>query len=358
MEVKMSLQNPAFEKLAAGVVVHLNFNNWMQHFYDYLLRHKSKKFFYSQPILIFNFDHSMIWQNYINGFSGYLKLEKSLSGNSIEAYIRDIRKLVQFFELTHKNISPDQVKLQDLKEFIQWINGFGISAKSQARAISGIKSFYKYLILEDIISQNPAELLESPKFGRKLPDTLTIEDINQLIKAIDLSKPEGTRNKAMLETLYGCGLRVSELVNIKISNLFFNDGFIKVLGKGNKERLVPIGNLAMNTITIYLQNIRNHYKVNKNSSDILFLNKRGNALSRVMVFYIIKDLAQITGLHKKISPHTFRHSFATHLIEGGADLRAVQEMLGHESITTTEIYTHLDREFLRETILSFHPRSK
>ncbi len=300
----------------------------------------------------------MIWQNYINGFSSYLKLEKSLSVNTIEAYIRDIRKLLQFFELNNTDIPPDKVTLKDLKEFIQWLNGFGISVKSQARTISGIKAFYKYLILEDIIRSNPAELLESPRFGRKLPDTLTVRDINRLILAIDLSKPEGTRNKAMLETLYGCGLRVSELVNLKISNLYFKDGFIKVLGKGNKERLVPIGNLAMNSINIYLENIRNQNKVGKNSTDILFLNNRGNALSRVMVFYIIKSLVEITGLRKKISPHTFRHSFATHLIEGGADLRAVQEMLGHESITTTEIYTHLDREFLRETILSFHPRSK
>jgi integrase/recombinase XerD len=300
----------------------------------------------------------MIWQNYIRGFIGYLKLEKSLSVNSIDAYAHDIRKLLQFFEVTNKNIPPENVTTEDLKEFIHWINGFGISAKSQARIISGIKAFYKYLIQEDIIKQNPAELLESPKIGRDLPDTLSVLEINKLISAIDLSKPEGTRNKAMLETLYGCGLRVSELINLKISNLYFNDGFIKITGKGNKERLVPIGQVAMNCIHLYLENNRYRIEVNKDSSDILFLNNRGGALSRVMIFLIIKNLANVTGLKKKISPHTFRHSFATHLIEGGADLRAVQEMLGHESITTTEIYTHLDREYLREAILSYHPRSK
>jgi len=300
----------------------------------------------------------MIWQNYINGFKGYLKLEKSLANNSIEAYCRDIDKFSQYLELSQKNISPEQVTLSDLKEFIHWINVIGLSAKSQARLISGIKAFFKYLVLEDIIRQNPAELLESPKVGRKLPDTLSIEEINNIISAIDLSKPEGTRNKAILETLYGCGLRVSEVINLRISNLYFAEGFIKIKGKGNKERLVPIGNAAIKYINIYLEKIRSHIEVKKESSDIVFLNKRGKGLSRVMIFLIIKYLANQIGLKKTISPHTFRHSFATHLIEGGADLRAVQEMLGHESITTTEIYTHLDRDYLRETILSFHPRSK
>ena len=300
----------------------------------------------------------MIWQNYINGFKGYLKLEKSLANNSIEAYSRDIDKFSQYLELSQKNISPQQVTLTDLKEFIHWINDLGLSAKSQARLISGIKAFFKYLVLEDIIRQNPAELLESPKVGRKLPDTLSVEEINKIINAIDLSKPEGTRNKAILETLYGCGLRVSEVINLKISNLYFTEGFIKIKGKGNKERLVPIGNSAIKYINIYLEKIRSHIEVKKESSDIVFLNKRGKGLSRVMIFLIIKYLANQIGLKKTISPHTFRHSFATHLIEGGADLRAVQEMLGHESITTTEIYTHLDRDYLRETILSFHPRSK
>ncbi|MCD4684124.1 MAG: site-specific tyrosine recombinase XerD [Bacteroidales bacterium] len=300
----------------------------------------------------------MKWQNYINGFKEYLRLEKALSANSVDAYIHDIEKFVQYLQTANKEISPDQVKLKDLKDFLLWINSFGLSAKTQARNISGIKAFYKYLILEDLILQNPAELLESPKTGRKLPDTLSLEEINKLIDAIDLSKPEGIRNKAILETLYSCGLRVSELINLKISNLFFNDGFIKITGKGDKERLVPIGKIAIKHIKIYLETIRAFMDVKKESSDILFLNKRGNKLSRVMIFIITKDLAEKAGINKTISPHTFRHSFATHLIERGADLRAVQEMLGHESITTTEIYTHLDREYLRASILQFHPRSE
>lgn len=300
----------------------------------------------------------MNWQIYIKGFSDYLRLEKSLSGNSIEAYVRDTRKLGDYFDLIQKDISPEKVTLDDLKGFLKWLNGFGISATSQMRIISGIKAFYKYLIIEDIIRYNPAELLESPRTGRKLPDTLSIAEVNKLIDAIDLSKPEGTRNKAILETLYGCGLRVSELVNLKISNLYFNEGFIKITGKGDKERLVPIGSSAIKFINLYIHEVRKDINVAHNFSDIVFLNNRGKALSRVMVFIIIKNLAEAIGLKKSISPHTFRHSFATHLIEGGADLRAVQEMLGHESITTTEIYTHLDREYLRETIISFHPRSK
>jgi integrase/recombinase XerD len=300
----------------------------------------------------------MIWQNYIIGFKGYLKLEKSLSDNSIDAYIHDIEKLAQFFLISKKRIPPENVTLNDLKEFIYWINDLGLSAKSQARIISGLKSFYRYLILEDIICKNPAELLESPKIGRKLPDILSIKDIDKIIGAIDISKPEGMRNKAMIETLYSCGLRVSELVNLKISNLYFNDGFLKITGKGNKERLVPIGNIAIKFIKIYLDEYRKTIDIKKGCSDILFLNNRGQGISRVMVFLIIKELAKKTGIKKSISPHTFRHSFATHLIEGGADLRAVQEMLGHESITTTEIYTHLDRDYLRETILLFHPRLK
>ncbi len=300
----------------------------------------------------------MKWQNYINGFKEYLRLEKALSANSVDAYIHDIEKFVQFLQTTNKEISPDQVKLKDLKDFLLWINSFGLSAKTQARIISGIKAFYKYLILEDLIRQNPAELLESPKTGRKLPDTLSLKEINKLIDTIDLSKPEGIRNKAILETLYSCGLRVSELINLKISNLYFNDGFIKITGKGDKERLVPIGKTAIKHIKIYLETIRAFMDVKKESSDILFLNKRGNRLTRVMIFIITKDLAERAGINKTISPHTFRHSFATHLIERGADLRAVQEMLGHESITTTEIYTHLDREYLRASILQFHPRSE
>ncbi len=300
----------------------------------------------------------MTWENYIKGFKAYLKLEKSLSDNSVNAYLHDIESLVSFFEIKNNIIQPEKVTQSDLQEFIKYVNEIGLSATSQARMISGLKAFFKYLLLEDTITQSPAELLEAPKTGRKLPDTLSIEEINELIAAIDLSKPEGTRNKAMLETLYGCGLRVSELINLKISNIYFNEGFIKVTGKGNKERLVPIGNVALKNIKIYLENIRNHQEIKKGFTDILFLNRRGAQLSRVMVFLIIKDLAERIGLKKTISPHTFRHSFATHLIEGGADLRAVQEMLGHESITTTEIYTHLDREYLRDAILSFHPRVK
>jgi integrase/recombinase XerD len=298
----------------------------------------------------------MTWENYIKGFKAYLKLEKSLSNNSISAYLQDINKLVQFFELNEDIIPPEKVKLSDLQTFIQWINKLGLAATSQARIISGLKAFFKYMLLEDAIKQSPAELLEAPKTGRKLPDTLSVDEINKLIDAIDLSKPESTRNKTMLETLYGCGLRVSELINLKISNIYFNDGFIKVTGKGDKERLVPIGNVALKNINIYLEYVRSRQNIKKEFTDILFLNRRGGRLSRVMVFLIIKELAERIGLKKTISPHTFRHSFATHLIEGGADLRAVQEMLGHESITTTEIYTHLDREYLRDAILSFHPR--
>jgi len=297
------------------------------------------------------------WKIYIQGFKSYLTLEKSLSGNSIEAYEHDVYKLVQFLEAQKYSLSPKEIELKHLQEFLKWVNELGMSATTQARVISGIKSFYKYLLLENELNNDPTTLLEAPKLGRKLPDTLNIEEINKLIDAIDLSLPEGQRNKAMLETLYSCGLRVSELVNLKISNLFFEDEFIKVTGKGDKERLVPIGSVAIKQISIYRNEVRNHMPIKKEAEDVLFLNRRGGKLSRVMVFTIIKNLAIKIGLKKSISPHTFRHSFATHLIEGGADLRAVQEMLGHESITTTEIYTHLDRAFLRDAIIRFHPRS-
>lgn len=300
----------------------------------------------------------MLWQNYIKGFNNFLRLEKGLSNNSIEAYVSDINKFLQYQEAINLEIAPDKVSLRNLQDFIRWINELGLSAKTQTRIISGLKSFYKYLVLENIVQHNPAELLESPKLGRKLPDTLSIEEINRLIDIIDLSTPEGTRNKAMIETLYSCGLRVSELINLQISNLYFKEGFIKVTGKGNKERLVPIGSTAIKNIKLYIENIRNHLTINNEYADILFLNRRGKKLTRVMVFIIVKDLAEKIGLKKSISPHTFRHSFATHLVDGGADLRAVQEMLGHESITTTEIYTHLDREYLRSAILQFHPRSE
>ncbi len=299
----------------------------------------------------------MNWDTYINGFKTYLQFEKSLSPNSIEAYINDVQKFVQYLNSLNLKLSPLKIDIKHLQNFIKWINELEMSACTQSRVISGIKAFYKYLLLENLISKNPTELLESPKIGRKLPDTLSVYEIDQLIGAIDLSKPEGERNKAILETLYGCGLRVSELTNLKISNLFFNDDFIKIVGKGNKERLVPIGSVAVKQINIYLKQVRIHINIKKGNEDIVFLNRRGSKLSRNMIFIIIKNLAKKTGLKKNISPHTFRHSFATHLIEGGADLRAVQEMLGHESITTTEIYTHLDREFLRDTIIQFHPRA-
>jgi len=298
-----------------------------------------------------------MWQSYINGFKAFLKLEKSLSHNSVEAYLHDIQKLIQYFEFKQLQLSPEKVDLHLLQDFLKWVNELGMSARTQARVISGIKAFYKYLILENSIKVDPTELLESPKLGRKLPDTLSVEEIDRLISALDLSKPEGQRNKAMLETLYSSGLRVSELINLRISKLYFKEGFIRILGKGDKERIVPIGSIAVKYIKIYLEDIRVHVKVKKDNEDILFLNRRGSKLSRNMVFMIIKDLALKINLNKKISPHTFRHSFATHLIEGGADLRAVQEMLGHESITTTEIYLHMDREYLRDTIMQFHPRA-
>jgi integrase/recombinase XerD len=297
------------------------------------------------------------WKVYIQGFKSFLQLEKSLSKNSVEAYLHDVDLLVRFLELKKHNVSPKELELNHFQDFLKWINEIGMSAHSQARIISGIKSFYKYLLLENVLNHNPTELIEAPKLGRKLPDTLSLDEINKIIEAIDLSTPEGQRNKAILETLYSCGLRVSELVNLKISNLYFNDEFIKVVGKGDKERLVPIGSVAIKQINIYKNEIRSHINVKKEHEDVLFLNRRGAKLSRVMVFTIIKQLAFKIGLKKHISPHTFRHSFATHLIEGGADLRAVQEMLGHESITTTEIYTHLDRDYLRQAIIQFHPRS-
>jgi integrase/recombinase XerD len=297
------------------------------------------------------------WQVHITGFESYLKLERSLSPHSVEAYLRDIEKLNQFLSFQSLQLKPDQVDLPVLQNFVKWVSELGMSASSQARVISGIRAFYKYLLMEDVLKTDPTQLLNAPRQARKLPDVLTIEDINIIIGAIDLSRPEGQRNKAILETLYSCGLRVSELVNLRISNLFFKDGFVKVIGKGDKERLVPVGSIAVKQIGIYRDKIRCMIKPLKGFEDVLFLNRRGGRLSRVMVFTIIKQLAHKTDLKKHISPHTFRHSFATHLIEGGADLRAIQEMLGHASITTTEIYTHLDREFLRDAILQFHPRS-
>jgi integrase/recombinase XerD len=279
------------------------------------------------------------WQSYLKGYRSWLQLEKSLSHNSMEAYLHDVEKLLQFF--AHKKLerTPENVTYEDLTEFIRWINELGMTATSQARIISGLKSFYKYLLIEDVLKKPPTELLEAPKTIRHLPDVLAVSEIDLLIAAIDLSKPEGMRNKAILETMFSCGLRVSETVNLQISHIFFDDEFVKVTGKGDKERLVPIGQSAIKAIRLYKDNVRNHLEIKAGNSDILFLNRRGSKMSRGMIFYIIKELAKNIGLKKNISPHTFRHSFATALVEGGADLRAVQQMLGHESITTTEIYT-------------------
>ncbi len=299
-----------------------------------------------------------LWHFYITGYMAYLQLEKSLSANSIEAYQHDIEKLCQYLTVKNLEIGPESIKHQDLLDFLLWITELGMTARSQARIISGLKGFFKYLLLENLIHKDPTDLIESPSTGRKLPAVMSIEEINDLLGAIDLSTPEGKRNKAIIETMYGCGLRVSELVDLKISNLFFDDGFIKIVGKGNKERLVPVGHVAQAEIKYYLYDVRNHLVIKPGNEDIVFLNRQGSKLTRVMIFTIIRQLAKKTGLKKNISPHTLRHSFATHLVEGGADLRAVQEMLGHESITTTEIYTHLDRDFLRSTIIQFHPRSK
>ncbi len=287
-----------------------------------------------------------------------MQLEKSQASNTIDGYLRDVSKLFAFLELHYPMLSVLKLELNHLQLFVKWLNEFGIAPTTQARIISGIKSFYNYLIMEDLLKNNPSELLESPKLGRKLPDVLSTEEIDAIIAQIDLSKKEGARNKAIIETLYSCGLRVSELVNLKLSELFFDEGFIKVIGKGNKQRLVPIGSAAVKYINIYKNEIRNHLVIDKKHEDFLFLNNRGKQLTRVMIFTIIKRLCEKAGIKKKISPHTFRHSFATHLVEGGADLRAVQEMLGHASITTTEIYTHLDTNYLKENILSYHPRNK
>lgn len=337
-----------------------------------------------------------MWQSYLNGFHAYLLLERSLSGNTIEAYLRDIGKLVQYLEIQvvnplpteeaqneavlnsttnpevlrgesetedagqtppRKIPAPGEVTLETFQDMIKWFGELGLDVRSQTRMISGIKAFYKYLLVEDILQEDPTELLETPKLDRKIPEVLTYEEIQRLLAAIDLSEPHGLRNRAMLETLYACGLRVSELINLRISSLYLDVGFIKVIGKNDKERLVPIGEEAVKHIGFYVEGVRRHLKIKKESENVLFLNRRGSKLSRIMVFLIIKELAKLAGIEKNISPHTFRHSFATHLIEGGADLKAVQDMLGHESITTTEIYTHLDTDYLKETVLNFHPRN-
>ena len=295
------------------------------------------------------------WERYIKHFVSYLKIEKGLAENSIFAYQNDVNKLAEFSQF--KKLGPKELSFNDLKEFIAELYDLGLSERTQARIISGIKQFFTFLILENEITNDPSELLEMPSIGRKLPEILSIEEIDQLIAAIDLSKEEGHRNKAILETLYSCGLRVSELVNLKFSQLYFDEGFIRVIGKGDKERLVPVSPSVKREIQIYNDTIRRHQRIQPGSENVVFLNRRGAQLTRVMIFTIIKRLAEEIGLKKSISPHTFRHSFATHMIEGGANLRAIQEMLGHESITTTEIYTHLDQRFLREAIISYHPRN-
>ena len=299
-----------------------------------------------------------MWEVYKKGFKAWLQLERSLADNSVSAYLSDIDKLTQYLQSSNNMKAPQEVVLDDLEHFIQWINELGMTASSQSRIISGLRNFYTYCLLEQIAVVDPTVLLEAPKQKRILPDTLSFEEIENIIAGIDLSKPEGGRNKAILETLYSCGLRVSELVNLRISCLYLDVGFIRVIGKGDKERLVPIGSDAIKYINIYKNDIRIHISIKPGQEDFLFLNRRGSQLTRVMIFLILKDLAKKAGIKKNISPHTFRHSFATHLVEGGADLRAVQEMLGHESITTTEIYTHLDREYLRDTLQQFHPAFK
>ena len=299
----------------------------------------------------------MSWKNYIKEFGSHVLFEKSNSKNTADSYIRDIKKFVSFLELSESNKKPSEINVEDIRKFIDWIASIGMSSKSQARIISGIKAFFKYLILENIIVENPANDIESPKLGTYLPDTLTVDEIDHIISHIDLSHPQGIRNKAIIEVMYSCGLRVSELINLKLSNWYEKEGFIKVEGKGKKERLVPIGSIGNKLLNDYINQSRNQQKIKEGSNDIIFLNRNGKKLSRVMIFILIKELVEKSNIKKNISPHTFRHSFATHLIEGGANLRAVQEMLGHESITTTEIYTHLDSEYIKQTITDFHPRS-
>ncbi len=299
----------------------------------------------------------MDWNILIRQFAHYLKLERSLSGNSIQAYVRDVAKLKQFVENSNNPTGPAKVTTETIQEFLQQIGDVGISAHSQARILSGLKAFYAFLDIEEIIEENPTTHINAPKLGRKLPEVLNLMEIEGIFGAIDLSTPEGARNRAMLEILYSSGLRVSELINLKINHVYTDIGFLRVIGKGNKERLVPIGTSALKYLNIYLEEIRCHVTIQPGFENFIFLNRRGKSLSRVMVFTIIKKLTIAAGISKKVSPHTFRHSFATHLVEGGADLRAVQDMLGHESITTTEIYTHLDRAYLKQIIEEFHPRS-
>lgn len=299
----------------------------------------------------------MNWSEYLDGYRSYLQLEKSLSENTVEAYFKDIKKFTDFLDSDGFIGDPGTVTQDKIREFIDSVNKLGRSASSQARALSGIKSFFKYLLVYDKIDKDPSSLIETPKIGKKLPVVLSPDEVTDLIAAIDLDSETGYRNVAILEVLYGCGVRVSELVGLKLTNIHFDEGFIKVQGKGNKERLIPLGDKAKDAILLFIEEYRSSLKINKKDENILFLNRRGKMITRVMIFTIIKDLATKIDLNKRISPHTFRHSFATHLLEGGADIRAIQDMLGHESITTTEIYTHLDKEYLKDTIMRFHPRS-
>lgn len=300
----------------------------------------------------------MDWQSAIKGFGNFIALERSLSPHTREAYVHDVSKLAAFLRMRGLEAGPLDISLEDLTQFLQWLNELGFSKRSQARLISGIKAFYRYLLIEDLLSSDPTELLAAPRLDRDIPEVLSFEEIQRMLDAIDLSRPQGHRNRAILETLYACGLRVSELVDLRLSNLYLDIGFIRVTGKGDKERLAPIGPEAVKYIELYLGHARRLQAIAKGHENYLFLNRRGKKLTRVMVFLIVKEAAAAAGIRKTVSPHTFRHSFATHLIEGGADLRAVQEMLGHESILTTEIYTHLNTDFLKETLLNFHPRVK
>ena len=298
----------------------------------------------------------MEWFSEIKSFKNFLKLERGLSINSIEAYIKDTQKLFQFQEIKNLNKKPSDINANEIHDFLVFLNDLHLAANSQARILSGIKAFYEYLILENLTQTDPTSLISAPKIIRKLPETLHYHEIESMLSLIDLSSPQGTRNKAIIETMYSCGLRVSEVITLKISDCKFEEGFLRIIGKGNKMRLVPIGSQAIKILKIYLSEIRPSIEIQKGQEDVVFLNRRGKGLSRVMVFLIIKDLAEKAGIRKDVSPHTLRHSFATHLIEGGANLRAVQEMMGHESITTTEIYTHLDRAFLQQILKEFHPR--
>lgn len=299
-----------------------------------------------------------MWLDSKKGFQRYLTSEKSLSGNSVEAYLHDVEKLTQYLEAEGISRSPDEITLKDLQRFLVWVSELGMTTASQARMVAGIRQFFRYCSIEEIVKNDPAVLLEAPRLKKALPEVLAYEEIEAIIAQIDLSKPEGHRNRAMLETMYSCGLRVSEVVNLKLSQLYLPEAFIRVVGKGNKERLVPIGSVAIEQINMYREGFRNRQQAAKGAEDFLFLNRRGKPLSRVMVFLILKELAAFAGIRKNISPHTFRHSFATHLVERGANLRAVQQMLGHASITTTEIYTHLDNNYLKDTLQSFHPAFK